>query len=144
MVGQLCLQRTGNGHSEEDGMESLHDTLLKLEHESWGALKTVDGAKRFYAQTLSEDSLMSVPYGIATREEVLASLDESPVAVGYEIRNARTVQLGESSGLLVYEMTQRRRGMEPFEAAICTGWSRRDGRWLMVYHQQTPLATHSR
>jgi hypothetical protein len=82
---------------------------------------------------------MAVPYGIADRDTVLAALESSPELDGFQIKNPRVIKLTEDSGLIAYHMVQERRGMAPFEAAICSVYVRRAGQWRMAYHQQTPL-----
>ncbi len=125
--------------SAKEPMTNLEATLWDLEKRQWQALTTVQTAIDFYSEFLTEDSLMAVPYGIGDRETVLQAMEDSPVIVESQLRDPQVIKLTDDSGLVVYSMTQCRQGMEPFDAAICTGYVRRDGRWLMAYHQQTPL-----
>jgi hypothetical protein len=117
------------------------DTLEELERAQWEALKSVPEAVAFYSEFLTEDSRMAVPYGIGDRDRVIGSLETPHVILDFELKNTHVIKLSEDSGLIVYRMIQNRRGMEPFEAAISTVYVRREGRWRIAFHQQTPMAT---
>jgi uncharacterized protein DUF4440 len=118
----------------------MAETLLGLEYEQWKVLSSEDGAA-FYRDNLSEDARMAVPapYGLMTRERVIREVEAAPPIVHYALNDPQVIPLSEDSGIVVYEMTQQRRGQEKFAAAISSVYARRNGRWQMTYHQQTPL-----
>jgi hypothetical protein len=119
---------------------SLAEELLNLEHKQFKALAGAAEAVAFYSDHLTEDGVLAGPYGILDRETTIQMVPKSAVLTDYDIKSPRLIQLTESSAVIVYQMTQHRQGMDPYDANICTVYVRRDGEWRMAYHQQTPLA----
>jgi hypothetical protein len=119
---------------------SLAEELLSFEHKQFRALASADEAVAFYREYLIEDGLLAGPFGILDRETTIQMVPKSALLTDYNIKSPQFVQLTESSALIVYQMTQNRQGMDPYDANVCTVYVRRDGQWRIAFHQQTPLA----
>ena len=117
--------------------------IMALEIRQWEALKSVEDATAYYAEFFTGDAAMTTPSAIDNRDSLLAEIADSPVIVNYDIRNPRIVKIGDSAGIIVYEMTQWREGYPPFDANICSVFERVGDRWRMAYHQQTPAPSRT-
>jgi hypothetical protein len=58
----------------------------------------------------------------------------------FELIEPRVVELSPDSGIVVYRVNAQRAGEEPYEAIISSTFVRGDGRWLLAFHQQSPIA----
>jgi hypothetical protein len=119
---------------------TIRQELLDIEYEQWEILSSDDGAE-FYRRYLTDDGLMAVPspHGIMDRDRVISEVEAAPPIVEYKLDDPQVIVGNNDSGIVVYSMYQRRRGLDGFRAAISSAYVRRDGAWRMVYHQQTPL-----
>ncbi|HEY1616806.1 MAG TPA: nuclear transport factor 2 family protein [Streptosporangiaceae bacterium] len=115
------------------------ETLTEIEYRQWRALTSTPDAVAFYSDLLSPDSVMAVPSRVMTRDQVIKAVGEASPINLYELYDVQVIQLSDDSGVITYRMTQGRVGREPFKAAISTVYVRRDGRWYIAYHQQTPM-----
>lgn len=114
--------------------------LIELEQQGWKALSTEgDASKDFYASVLREDAVMLFPGGIFIegRESILESLGAQPWET-FEIENPKLVSLTPNTRTLVYRVTARRKGNQPYVAQVSSTYVR-DRDWKLVVHQQTPV-----
>jgi hypothetical protein len=116
---------------------SLAKRLIALEHEGWDALVAGEGG-RHYREHLTDDALMAFPFGVLTRSASIEAMESAPPWEGYEIADPRVVELGDDSGIVVYEVVARRPGEEPYSAVLSTTFVRDDGNWKVAFHQQSP------
>lgn len=117
---------------------------LILEHEQkvWQAL--VDGDAELDRQMLSDDFLGVYPSGFSDRSGHVAQLAAGPSMSAYELSEARLLPLGNHQVLLAY-----RADYQPYDASpedpwkamyISSLWSFRNGRWVNVFSQDTPVS----
>lgn len=111
--------------------------FVALEAAVWEALRRGDAdADR---ALLTEDFLGVYPSGFAGRDDHAADLADGPTVHEYAIDDARLTVLGDDHVLLSYRAVSRRSAdAEPETQYISSLWSRRDGRWLNVFSQDTP------
>lgn len=119
-------------------MSTLDEELIALEREGWAALSGGAGAS-FYREHLDRDALMALPTGVLNVEAALAAIESSPPWESYEMFNPRVVALTDDSGVLVYGVTARRGGEDPYSALISSVFVRREGEWKLAFHGQTPM-----
>lgn len=113
----------------------IETTLVGLERRFW------TGDADFYRQNLADDAVMVLPdpAGTLGREEVVASLVAAPRWSEVEIAEPRLVPLGFGAAVLAYRATARREDLPaPYVASCGSVYVRRDGAWLLAFHQQTP------
>jgi uncharacterized protein (TIGR02246 family) len=117
------------------------EELLDLETQGWRALASDgDVAQEFYEGVLSDDAVMLFPGGMVLqgKEAILASLDAQPWTT-FEIEEPRVVPLGDAAAVLAYAVTAQRQGSSAYHALVSSAYRRRDGVWLLGFHQQTPF-----
>ena len=112
--------------------------FVDLESGVWQAL--VGGDAVADAAHLSADFVGVYPSGFAGRDEHGAQLSNGPTVAEYEIARARTLVVAPGHVMLMYLARYRRPGAPSFEEMYVSSlWSLRDGRWLNVFSQDTPV-----
>ncbi len=112
--------------------------LIALETSVWDALLQGDASGD--ADLLASDFLGVYPTGFADRSDHAGQLSEGPTVAAYAILDARSVQLSADHALLAYRAEYRRPGADAAEEMyVSSVWSRRDGRWINVFSQDTPV-----
>ncbi len=118
------------------------DFFVQLESRVWEAL--VAGNPVADAAMLSADFLGVYTDGFSGRSEHAAMLDDGPTAADYAINDARLRMIGDDNALLSYRADWRRlvNGAvgEPESMYITSLWTRRGGRWINTFSQDTPAA----
>ena len=115
----------------------MNDTLLEIEERGWQALSSKEN-QDFCQQWLAEDALMVVPGMIIDRDTFLQALPSEQPWASHRIDDARTVQFTDECAALLYRVTARRNGQDPYVAIITSVYAHRNGTWKLIYHQQTP------
>lgn len=113
-------------------MADLADTLLPLER----ALAA--GGGDAYRERLAEEAVIVVPGAVLDRVSCIAAMDASAGWDDFAFEGVRALPVGSDAGMLTYTFTGRR-GDQTYRAVLTSVYVKRDGEWLMVLHQQTPL-----
>lgn len=111
--------------------------FVALESAVWEALRLGDAeADR---ELLAPEFVGVYPSGFANRDDHVAQLAAGPTVAEYDLHDARLLALGDDHAVLSYRAVSRRRtASEPETQYISSLWSRRGGRWLNVFSQDTP------
>lgn len=119
----------------------MTEELLELERRTWAALTSEHDAAQFYDRVLSHDMVLVLPGMVLDRAEAMESWLGSVPWRDFEIEDARSMALGRGAALLTYRATARRAKDAASYRALCTSVYRMvDGRWWLVFQQQTPLS----
>jgi hypothetical protein len=116
------------------------DGFLELETAVWDALCRGDAEAD--GRLLAEDFLGVYPTGFADRSDHVGQLANGPTVADFELDDARLVVVSDDDVLLCYRADWHRfrdgsRG--PAESMyISSLWSRRSGRWVNVFSQDSP------
>ncbi|MGB3439514.1 MAG: nuclear transport factor 2 family protein [Actinophytocola sp.] len=117
------------------------EELVAIEERAWSALTSEQDAAEYYEHVLSHDMVMVLPGMVLARAEALESWMGSVPWRDFEIEDARAVWLDRNAALLTYRATARRAEDTASYRALCTSVYRMpDGRWWLVFQQQTPLS----
>jgi hypothetical protein len=116
------------------------DAFIELETKVWDALRRGDADED--ARLLSEDFLGVYPSGFANRAEHGGQLANGPTVADFELHDARLMVLSDNDVLLSYRaewhrVTTGERGAGE-SMYVSSLWSRRDGRWVNVFSQDSP------
>lgn len=116
----------------------LREELLELETAGWDALKNGTG-RRHYADLLTEDAVMLLPgVGLLSHDKALDGMDGQPWS-WFQLRNPQVLRLGDDAAVLTYRAQARRDFQPEYQALMASTYVRRDGRWRLALHQQTPV-----
>lgn len=115
-------------------------TTVELETQVWEALRHGDAEADI--RLLADDFLGVYPTGFADRSEHAGQLANGPTVAEYELRDARLMVLSDDDVLLCYRADWQRftagtRG-DRESMYISSLWSRRAGRWVNVFSQDSP------
>ncbi len=116
------------------------DDFIALETAVWLALQAGDvDADR---QSLSEDFLGVYPSGFANRSDHVGQLANGATVSEFAILDARMTVVSEHDVILSYraDFTRNGPGQEPESMYVSSLWSKRDGRWLNTFSQDTPVS----
>jgi hypothetical protein len=116
---------------------AVEKDLLALERQFW----TGDAA--FYERNVDESCLVAFNRdmaGVMSNKEIAATVKDGARWQDLEIELKGLVTPSDDTAILSYEARAKRQNGEPYAALVSTGYAKRDGRWKMVFHQQTPQA----
>jgi hypothetical protein len=110
------------------------DDLWEMEKSFW--LNGVD----FYRQHMGDDAIMifAEPVGILQGKQIISSLEGAPRWQAVQFAGQRELQTSQAT-VLAYRATGLRPDAGRYEAFCSSTYVRRNGTWMLVAHQQTPL-----
>lgn len=118
--------------------------FLELETMVWEALRGGDAEAD--ARLLAPDFVGLYPTGYADRTEHAGQLANGPTVADYELHEPRLVVVSPDDVLLCYRADWHRltpAGRGPRQSMYVSSlWSHRAGRWVNVFSQDTPTASH--
>lgn len=122
----------------------LRATLVDVERLGWDSLCDSTGAD-FYGKIMTEDAVMVLANGaVMDRSAVVDALRQAPPWRRYDISDARLIEAGPDSVVLVYVGSAYRGGDDPdFVGAMSSVYVRRGDDWRLALYQQTPMPTQS-
>ncbi len=107
--------------------------LLEIEH----ALATGGGDE--YREHLAEDAIVIIPAQALDKSETVAAMERSPGWDEVEISEPHVREVGDGGAVLTYSFRGRRGENQAYGALMTSAYSKDDGSWKLVLHQQTPL-----
>ena len=118
---------------------SERNDLAELERQGWTALSS-DGAsaRAFYERVLDDRVVMLLPGGMVLddRAQIVESMSGAPWS-RHTLEDVRAVQLTDDTGIVTYGVVAARDDAE-YSALMSSVYVRREGRWRLAFHQQTP------
>ena len=111
--------------------------LEALERRGWEALSGPDGAA-FYANLMADDGVMVFPGMTLDRTRTLRAIAAERPWSSFELTDLRVIEGGPDSAFVVYRAVAQRPGESTYRARMSTAYARREDRWRLVLHQQTP------
>jgi hypothetical protein len=116
------------------------DAFIELETKVWDSLRRGDAEED--TRLLAEEFLGVYPSGFADRSEHAGQLANGPTVAEFDLHDARLMVLSDNDALLSYRAEwQRARTDERGRSEstyISSLWSRRSGKWVNVFSQDTP------
>ena len=120
--------------------DDLTSELLQMEQRFWEAATDPE----FYRENVADEAVLVFPYGVGAMDKsmVLYTIGaNSEEWVSHEFDKVQVVSLGDDAAVISYKVAAGRSGEDPFKAFISSTYVRRDGRWLLAFHQQTLAST---
>jgi hypothetical protein len=118
-------------------MTSVEQDLLALEKQFW------TGDSAFYEQNVDESCLVafnSDMAGVMSNSDLAATVKNGNRWKDIEIELRGLVKPSDDTAILSYQARATRDNSERYAALVSSGYAKRDGRWKLVFHQQTPQA----
>ena len=117
-------------------MTDLASDIEELERRGWAALSGPDGAA-FYEDAMADDGLMVFPGMVMDKATAIATIRDVEPWARFELADVR-VAADPNAALITYRATAQRAGQPEYTAVMSSVYVRRDGRWLLLLHQQSP------
>lgn len=114
----------------------MHE-LEALERRGWEALSGADGAA-FYADLMADDGLMVFPRMVLDKAQTVRAIAAESPWSEFELADIRIVHITPDAAFLTYRARARREGEAEYAAVMTSAYARREGRWRLVLHQQSP------
>ena len=118
-------------------MSSFATELEALERRGWNALSGRDGAT-FYQDLMAEDGLMIFPGAILDKAASIRAIAAAEPWGSFELSEVRVIAPTADTGAVSYRAEARRDNDQPYRALMSSFYARREGRWRLLLHQQTP------
>ena len=121
--------------------EAAIKTVITLEEQVWKAAqeRDVEG----FIRLVPADAVMIFQSGIVPQPDYVATMRERTIS-HYELRNMRGFMPTPGTVMLIYEATRggsfRGESFPPGSVVESTTWVLRDGCWVAVLNQETPVA----
>jgi uncharacterized protein (TIGR02246 family) len=110
--------------------------IERLERRGWEALSGPHGGA-FYEDAMADDGLMVFPGVVMDKSTALATIRQVAPWARFELDDVR-VAADDNAALVTYRAKAQRTGEPEYEAVMSSVYVRRDGRWLLLLHQQSP------
>jgi uncharacterized protein (TIGR02246 family) len=117
--------------------------LEDLERRGWEALSSPEGAA-FYEDLMADDGVMVFPGMVLDKAETVRAIADAPPWQSFELADLRVIEATPESGIVTYDATARRADEDEYRALMSTVYARRDGRWRLLLHQQSPILATQR
>jgi hypothetical protein len=114
----------------------IEQDLLALEKKFW------TGDSAFYEQNVDESCLIAFTrdmVGVMSNKDLAATVKSGNRWKNLEVDLKGLVTPSDNTAILSYEARATRESGERYAALVSSGYAKRDGRWKLVFHQQTPL-----
>jgi hypothetical protein len=118
------------------------DELEELERRGWEALSGPDGAA-FYRDAMADDGVMVFPGMVLDKPATLEVMARVAPWASFELHDVQEIRVSADCGMVVYQADAQRSGETPYHADMTSVYVRRDDRWQLVLHQQSPSNTAS-
>jgi len=115
---------------------ALDQELLALEKQFWTA------GPDFFRANLDDNCVVAFTHmnGVMTRDEVAATVKADDRYKDIQLEEKGLLRVDDDVAVLTYKAKARMAADDvPYEAVVSSGYARRNGRWKMVFHQQTPV-----
>jgi len=96
--------------------------------------------EEFFADHMVDDAVMVFPQpvGILRGAEILEGLKDAPRWTSVGASDLETIKR-DGLAVLAYRASGERAGADRYEAYCLSTYEQREGEWLIVAHQQTPV-----
>ena len=128
-----------------DEKDAVRDQLISMEKQSWVAWQGHDG--KFFDQYLADDHVEAEPGGFSNKKDVVNGVASGICKVEtYSLGEIKFTRISEDAAILNYQAEQKTNcgpAQVPTPALVSSVFVRRNGRWLNILFQQTPLSKPS-
>jgi len=134
------VNRRAGKNSKMRSAEATIQTVTTLETEVWKAAQQRDAAT--FTRLVPADAIMIFQSGIVRQPDYVATMPERTIS-HYELGYMRGFMPAPGTVILIYEATRagsfRGKSFPPGCVVESTTWVQRDGGWVAVLNQETPV-----
>jgi len=93
----------------------------------------------FWVENFSDEGVIALPIGLMGKKKVVQSQKKARPWSDFAIKDATVVDLGDDVASITYQATARRDDESDYSAMVTSVYARRNGKWQLMVHQQTPF-----
>jgi hypothetical protein len=120
------------------GKSSLEETIISMEKRAWEAVKARD--TKAFSDLFAADGLMADSMGFSTREGFFKTLPDLTINE-YTLSDLKVMMIDKDSALITYKAevkgSFKGQAFPPNPAYVSSIWTKRNGKWIAIYHQET-------
>ena len=114
---------------------TVRDELLELERGFWASA----GDGSYYEQHMHDDGRCLLPVGAMDKPATVAAIADAEPWASYDFGDIRVHEPAGDVAVLTYAATATRGSSNAYQALVGTTYSRVDGAWKLLIHQQTAV-----
>jgi hypothetical protein len=115
----------------------MYEEFIELEQRFWRAAGDPD----FYRQRFADDGVMAFHIGLMGKPEVVEAMAGAAEWSTFTMDDLRFVEITDDVVSLTYTtVAVPADSHDEYRAAVTSVYVRRGGEWMLVIHQQSPLA----
>jgi hypothetical protein len=113
---------------------SLENDLFAIEDNFW------HGGPEAYRRHADQRCLVAFSdmAGVMANEDIAKSAEKGRWN-DVSLKRKGMAQLSDSSAVITYECSAKRKNGQPYHALVSSGYAKRADGWKLAFHQQTPL-----
>lgn len=112
-----------------------HQEVLDLERDFW---LVGGGNPTFWREHCADDAVIALPMGIMGKADTVTAMHSSDGWETVQFDDVHEVATGDTV-IISYRATGRAVGdLDDYTAVVSSAYTRRDGEWQLVFHQQAP------
>jgi uncharacterized protein (TIGR02246 family) len=152
LVAVLLLLSASAGHAQNNqkqgnssrpmsamkGKDSLQEAITGMERRAWEAVKARD--TKAFSDIFAADGMMTDGSGIVTRAGFLQTLSDLTISE-YTLSDIKVMMIDKDSALIIYKAdvkgSFKGQAFPPNATYVSSIWTKRGGKWMAVYHQET-------
>jgi hypothetical protein len=100
------------------------------------------GNPTFWSEHFADDGVVALPMGVLDKAQTMAAMEQAGPWAQASLDDLRILPIGDGSVALTYVARARRNSDDSeYIAVISSVYAHRDGAWVLVLHQQSPMST---
>jgi hypothetical protein len=132
-----AVAQSPDSHDAKTSPSSLQQQIIAKEHEGLDALKS--GNLEQFGNLTADDAILVDAQGPASKAQVMKNVAGFNLT-DYSMEDVKFVPLSPTSGLIVYEISEKgvSHGKEfAVQAYISSVWAERESKWVCLFSQET-------
>ncbi len=130
--------KSSQAASANSGKSSLEETIISMERRAWEAVKARD--TKTFSELFAADGLLVDAGGMTTRPAFFQSLPDLTIT-DYKLSDLKVTMIDKNTALITYRADSKGsfkgQPFPPNPAYTSTIWTKRGGKWVAIYHQET-------
>jgi hypothetical protein len=121
--------------AESKPAEAVSDDPIAREKQVWDAIKKKDYDR--FASYLAEDQMEVFGWGVNDKAASVKGVQQADLG-GAVLSDFKTLKIADDASIVTYTI-KGPKVIGPNGTRGSTVWVKRDGKWLAIYHQDTPI-----
>lgn len=137
-TGNQKMAKSSQAMSATKGKSSAEEAIISMEKRAWEAVKNHDS--KTFSDLFAAEGWMADSTGFISRSAFLQTLNDL-IITEYTLTDFKVMMIDKDAALVTYKAdakgTFKGQAFSPNATYVSTIWSKRGGKWVAVYHQET-------